>query len=114
MKPGTDLPWRIFSYGDTLEISPPAPSKLGERPAVVFWQGFDGNGLGKRANHKNAAYIVHACNAYPRLVDVLRQLRVLCISNGYPTYGLGADVDDLLYELEELAALESCRAKEER
>lgn len=28
----------------------------------------------REGTHQDAAYIVHACNAYPRLVEVLREL----------------------------------------
>ena len=60
MKPGTALPWYTAKTGNHqgLVIS----ERDGENVAVTY------NGDG------DAAYIVHACNAYPRLVEALGEL----------------------------------------
>jgi hypothetical protein len=75
-QPAIPLPWRIFEdggvrHGYTVEISPPEPAELGERPAVVAWSGFDSCGLKASEQQRNAHYITHAANAYPKLVEAL-------------------------------------------
>ena len=76
-EPATPLPWRLLVSGptlrpDTVEISPPPPAELGGKGAVVGWSGFDNSDL-RRCDHRdNAAYIVHAANAYPKLIEMLQ------------------------------------------
>lgn len=77
--PATPLPWRLFESGHlrtglTLEVSPPSPARLGERPAVVAWPGFDGSDMPAKDQLGNARYLVHAANAYPKLVAALYEM----------------------------------------
>ena len=58
-KPETPLPW----WSNTSSI---IPRIFGPE------HGLRGNADQVPANGKDAAYIVHACNAYPRLVEALR------------------------------------------
>lgn len=90
-RPATALPFRLFHHLDlgrgvgTIEVSGPEPMKLGERPCVVGWQGFDSTDLDIAANLKNAKYLVHAANAYPKLVEQLAAfLRAPSVGSGAP------------------------------
>lgn len=93
MKPATSLPWSTEHIGvsdagpngeDVFDIGP-CDHEGAMRKRVATVAGDD------------AAYIVHACNAYPRLVKVLEAAVM---------YGEGADIEsmarDLLRELGEL------------
>ncbi len=61
MKPATPLPWQ--QDDDTYILGPDGSSVLA--PTL------DGEDRGECYEAQDAAYIVHACNAYPRLVEAL-------------------------------------------
>lgn len=57
----TPGPWALFEgdpHSRTLEIG--LPGKLGQRPCVVGWPGFDSNDLPLALNRKNARLIAAA------------------------------------------------------
>ena len=62
MKPATSLPWRVGDAGHTVFGPPNGKTNPGMVAQYCKMQG------------PNAAYIVHACNAYPRLVEALRDV----------------------------------------
>ena len=72
-EPAAPLPWVHYSA----PLRPQYPTQVNEihrandGPTVVQWGGFDAADGSKAARKKNAAYIVHACNAYPRLVEAM-------------------------------------------
>lgn len=60
MKPSTPLPWLQDPTGDS------GPEYIGPADGPDF--------VTVAYKKQDAAYIVHACNAYPQLVDALRNL----------------------------------------
>ena len=71
MKPATPLPWTISKYGQISENGADEPLSVAggvsvpsgtHNPQVVVAK-------------QNAAFIVHACNAYPELVAALRAMK---------------------------------------
>jgi hypothetical protein len=83
-KPATPLPWRHFLQGDSTRfLVAEQRSPNGRIAAQVPQQ------LGDGARN-DAAYIAHAANAYPRLVEALRALEQACY-----VYGQGSQVPDL-------------------
>ena len=88
-KPATALPW--YATGWHQEQDSAAPSGF-RKQITSSYAGADGHliaGLGgvpyvaeirakRSAHYHNAAYIVHAANAYPRLVETLRDLQARC------------------------------------
>ena len=85
-KPATPLPWIVATregmaaqqYGACIY------SEHFNRPGVVDGRGsvaeVRGPGTVESAN-QNAAYIVHACNAYPELVATLRKAEALAVKS---------------------------------
>ena len=68
MKPATPLPWTISKYGQISENGADEPLSVAGGVSIP---GGTHNPQVKVAK-ENAAYIVHACNAYPELVAALR------------------------------------------
>ena len=68
-KPATPLPWEKYA-GDYSEIE-------GQRMAVVVGKTCISDAL-DAVHQSDAAYIVHAANAYPQLVAALRELMLRC------------------------------------
>ena len=60
MKPATPLPWKV--------------DENNELPPAVIEDTEDGIGVCEEMNAQDAAYIVAACNAYPKLVAALREI----------------------------------------
>ena len=89
-KPATALPWKIVAGQSEREIF-----RADDVTHSIARCGFQGE--------KNAAYVVHACNAYPRLVAALREA-YLTVHPGMPVeYRIKlAAIGDLLRELGEL------------
>ena len=89
--PATPLPWRV---------SPARPAEVQQQSGTysIGLMGMDGAA--------NAAYIAHAANAYPRLVDALRGLIALDVVLGREFYDRQtvADARALLRELGEPSA----------
>lgn len=103
----TPGPWRLFkaSRGKTLCINGPT-GELGRTvDCVVNWPGFDSCDKPWDEQVANAEHIVRACNAYPRLVEALRDF---VAAVGPMTNSTRASLDafgeanDLLRELNEL------------
>ena len=70
MKPATPLPWsqqgdHVVSYGHRLVGAIADSTQSVYKPLRIGSDHWD-------AGMTDAAYIVHACNAYPRLVEALR------------------------------------------
>lgn len=58
----SDGQWGVFSGGNTVEIG--HAEKLGERPCIVGWPGFDATDKSHNENLANAQFIVALVNAY--------------------------------------------------
>ena len=75
MKSGTELPWRIDRYktagGAPIIVGISSWHKCQEREVakVLYAWGSEDPEV-----EPNAAYIVHACNAHPKLVDALNRI----------------------------------------
>ena len=101
-KPATPLPWALTrkpsSGGGQNEIEAAPGNILKNRLIAVNWSYGD-------ADDRNAAYIAHACNSYPRLVEALRNLREAISNVSIPVDSFDAlptqEVDALLRELGE-------------
>ena len=65
MKPATPLPWSIATAAHHVQLS---AVSSGSALRTVEVLGFD-----RDANEKDTAYLAHAANAYPKLVEALRQ-----------------------------------------
>ena len=97
-KPATELPW--YATGWHQEQNSAAPSGF-RKQITSSYAGADGHliaGLGGvpyvaeirakgSAHYHNAAYIVHAANAYPRLVEALRGVELIARVNAPLTDG---------------------------
>lgn len=70
--PATPLPWHLFMQNSVIEIwdNP----NVDDARAVVHWTGFDNAQGERKAVRDNAAYIVHAANCHPDLVEALEGL----------------------------------------
>ena len=77
-KPATALPWDYYrarkrGMADRATLHSPHYDK----PGVISGQGslgeICGGDAGRVGSNQNAAYIAHAANAYPRLVEALRE-----------------------------------------
>lgn len=64
MKPKNPLPWEPDEIGDT----------GGENPVGVYNIYSERNRVAEYLNEGDAKYIAHACNAYPKLVEALREM----------------------------------------
>ncbi len=98
IKPATPLPWRIGEVKEARFPSYPIVSKIGGNIADVSITARGGS-------DRDAAYIVHACNAYPELVEALHVLNGL--AHGLKIDSLDqttilAKTDDLLAKLGEV------------
>lgn len=63
------LPWKQHLVDETLIVSP-------DHSAVCVSEGdYEDNAALMEAN---AAYIVKACNAYPKLVEALKEIHTIC------------------------------------
>lgn len=89
--PATPLPWRtVASYQPATkreEMSPYLLAADGDNVAASALRGVD-----------DAAYIAHACNAYPRLVEALRN----CIAEIDDGDGMPGDFADAIALLRSL------------
>lgn len=68
MKPATPLPWKAMptgAYSDACK----------DRGAIFVCNIRTGTHVAEDSNQANAAYIVHACNNYQRLVEALRSFQ---------------------------------------
>lgn len=68
MKPGTPLPWKQWPGAD----HPNAPILIGQPGQHVC--AISGTARARVEAEQNAAYIVHAANLYPELVEALEDL----------------------------------------
>lgn len=71
----TPLPWRALEVNNGAKriVDPGAPITAANGLATArAWESFDWV-LGTPRAAQNAAYIVHACNAYPRLIEALQR-----------------------------------------
>lgn len=94
-KPVAALPWSIG----------PATTLEGNRLGIKgIWTEDKKTGVAEAFGYReNAAYIVHAANAYPQLIKALREARE-CLEGDRPyTVGFGLYLTRLLRELGELA-----------
>lgn len=85
IKPASPLPWR--KYTDTRHRVCVTPRRIGDPYSIgsdICTIDEPTIGAGP-AEHADAAYIVHACNAYPSLVEALQAI--------FPF--LEADIDEL-------------------
>jgi hypothetical protein len=95
MKPATPLPWKANTSG-------PA----GRRALYIYGgENYCIAGLGDRvdAQKANAAYIVHASNTYPKLVEALREVLAAHdneMAHGGQVYTEGEAIRALLTEAE--------------
>lgn len=87
MKPATSLPWIVWNdeTGCLIQEEQCEFTHVPTSVAEVY------------RDCKDAAYIVHACNAYPRLVEALRE--VIEVWSSYDTSGTLEDARALLAEL---------------
>ena len=67
MKPGTPLPFSVREIGVN-------EYPTGEFNTICEVRGADHTGVADHILQFDAAYIVHACNNYPRLVEALRDM----------------------------------------
>ena len=70
-KPATPLPWKV---GRALNIPPVNAQDIATGPRAIestSVPGYSSYDLWKATIEADAAYIVHACNAYPQLVEAL-------------------------------------------
>lgn len=69
--PATPLPWHT-------QLGSESFYRIHERRLVTSGRGLEGTHISKMMHdergEKDAAYIAHACNAYPKLVEVLRMV----------------------------------------
>ena len=92
-KPATPLPWRIG------QVSParfPAYPVIGGEHIVA-----DVSIRARGGSDKDAAYIAHACNAYPRLMDMVRDLLYSAVPETFGDKPVVRDARALLAELGE-------------
>ena len=71
-KPATPLPWRIL-HGQDKDGVPRIASKEGGI-AILCVNHYRGQSGPSKSEQQNAAYIVAACNAYPKLIEMLRNV----------------------------------------
>lgn len=65
-KPESPLPWKIEPrYGRP-------DDKSNQQPWEVMTDEF-GTLTGEYSNYKDSAYIIHACNAYPKLIKAIKE-----------------------------------------
>jgi len=66
MKPATELPWKVYpSDNDQM------PFRIEGAQDGIWWPAAEITAVDK--SEANAAYIVHACNLYPQLVEALTE-----------------------------------------
>lgn len=84
MKPGCPLPWRVVARSN-VRAQALTPAIVGKRSyGTREWPIAIVSAISERETDANAAYIVHACNAYPQLVEALRQVLHLAEMEGPP------------------------------
>ena len=91
-KPATPLPWTLVSWDANKRTKIVEFAFRGDYPVNL-------RGLSTGPEQRDAAYIAHAANAYPKLVEALRICAALVHSDGEPV--CGQKVRALLRELGE-------------
>lgn len=69
--PATPLPWKVVQAGDPNNVPRIMSEKGGV--AVLCVNRFMGEKGPSKEEMQQAAYLAHACNAYPKLVEALRE-----------------------------------------
>ena len=85
MKPATPLPWKCKQVGDTGGKNQVGVYEIRHEP----WR------VAEYANDEDAAYIAHACNAYPKLVEALRSIAKLAWGGKLQQYAAQAILREL-------------------
>jgi hypothetical protein len=103
-RPATPLPWSLttkpHSGGVQLEIEAAPGNILKNRLIAVAWPQ---NG----ADEKDAAYLLHAANSYPRLVEALRACVGAASKDAVEDFGAVSNAADIaLALLRELGEIE--------
>lgn len=96
-KPATPLPFRIAAVSPARHPSYPIAASIEGRTVEVGRVYIAARG----GSDKDAAYIAHACNAYPKLVDALQDMAAYQRLVGGPENSKFKHVQTLLRELGE-------------
>ena len=91
-KPATALPWEAIPYRYVLNSATRARIHAESNAPVID----DAN-----PSLDDAAYIAHACNAYPELVEALRRCQAALRANGAPNCEAMKEFTALLAKLGE-------------